>query len=110
MWPSSLAYVGYTVSQLLLSNTQRNIRAHQSVSFCSDAEPREDGPTSSAVDNSATNPADASVGPSSPTANSPDEYTSLESGASEEQYSGLETPKISAAIAIVTMFGVCGVC
>ena len=57
---------------------------------------------------SAANPADASANPPPP--NSPDEDTRLVSGASEEQYSGSETPKISAAIALIILFGVSGVC
>ncbi|KAH8997877.1 hypothetical protein EDB86DRAFT_3102045, partial [Lactarius hatsudake] len=102
-----LTYVGYTVSQLLLGKTRRNICAHQSVSFRSDAELHSDGQISIAAGNSAVNPADATINLSSPTANSPDEYSSLESGASEE-YSGSETPKISTAVAIICLFGACG--
>ncbi|KAH9173980.1 hypothetical protein EDB89DRAFT_2152892 [Lactarius sanguifluus] len=94
-----MAYVGYTISQLLLGTR-------------SDTEPRQaDGPTSIPAGNRAANPpADAPVNLSSHTANSnsPDEDTSVESGASEEQCSGLETPKISATIAIIVLFGVSG--
>ncbi|KAH8986880.1 hypothetical protein EDB92DRAFT_1220513 [Lactarius akahatsu] len=102
-----LTYVGYTVSQLILGKTWRNICAHQSVSFRSDAELHSDRPTPIAVGNSAVNPTDATINSSSPTANSPDEYSSLESSASEEHL-GLEIPKISTAIAIISLFGACG--
>ncbi|KAH9059836.1 hypothetical protein EDB87DRAFT_1619747 [Lactarius vividus] len=88
-----LTYVGHTISQLLL-------------------EPREDGSTSIAVDDSASNPAGTSINQSSPGADSPDsdEATFLESGTTEERYSRSETPMISATTAVIILFGVCGVC
>ncbi|KAH9022080.1 hypothetical protein EDB83DRAFT_2555693 [Lactarius deliciosus] len=90
-----LTYVGYTISQLLLGTV---------------LEPQAEGPTPIVAGDSAANPlADAAANPSSPAANSPDEDTSVESGgASEEQCSELEPPKISATIAIIIMFGVSG--
>ncbi|KAI9430061.1 hypothetical protein H4582DRAFT_2104097 [Lactarius indigo] len=93
-----LTYVWYTVSQLLSDSFPNR----------SDVAPRLDGSTPIAVGGSAVNSADATVNPPSPTANSLDEHTSLESRASDEQYLGLETPKISTAIAVISLFGVCG--